>query len=210
MSSAVTGHYGSATFAGEFSLAAETAAKFGYTGTYSVKVVDKGNGAVQYSLVCNNASLRLGNNFDNNNTQWSYASSTYDFMNIADNTYKVSFKTTRGKYWGIYTVENKKYGIANGTPVLEGQLTRAASDGSARFPLAGEFYVIATLVDASTIESFSSNAGYNDSANYEFKNVSANTYELTIDAEAGKYKITLQIGVGAAQFLKDGPVFKKY
>ena len=33
--------------------------------------------------------------------------------------------------------------------------------------------------------SFSSDAGYNDSASYEFKNVSANTYELTIDAEAG-------------------------
>ena len=90
--------------------------------------------------------------------------------------------------------------------------------------------------------SFSSDAGYNDSASYEFKNVSANTYELTIDAEAGttwkvhsspfaifahkndgsaeasgelhtkwngygkmdeagKYKITLKIGVGAAPFL---------
>ena len=90
--------------------------------------------------------------------------------------------------------------------------------------------------------SFSSNASYNDSANYEFKNVSANTYELTIDVEAGttwkvhsspfatfcaledntaatsgelhtnwtgavkveeagKYKITLQIGVGSAKFL---------
>ena len=251
---------GQSTFAGELALAAETSAKFGYTGTYSVKVVDKGNGVVEYSLVCNNASLRLGNNFDNNNTQWSYASSTYDFVNIADNTYKVSFKTTRGKYWGIYTVENKKYGIANGTPVLEGELTRAASEGSARFPLAGEFYVIATLVDAGTIAvklevakdindalfrltgSFSSDAGYNDSASYEFKNVSANTYELTIDAEAGttwkvhsspfaifahmndgsaeasgelhtkwngygkmdeagKYKITLKIGVGAAPFL---------
>jgi hypothetical protein len=251
---------GQSTFAGELALAAETSAKFGYTGTYSVKVVDKGNGVVEYSLVCNNASLRLGNNFDNNNTQLSYASSTYDFVNIADNTYKVSFKTTRGKYWGIYTVENKKYGIANGTPVLEGELTRAASEGSARFPLAGEFYVIATLIDAGTIAvklevakdindalfrltgSFSSDAGYNDSASYEFKNVSANTYELTIDAEAGttwkvhsspfaifahmndgsaetsgelhtkwngygkmaeagKYKITLKIGVGAAPFL---------
>ena len=251
---------GQSTFAGELALAAETSAKFGYTGTYSVKVVDKGNGVVEYSLVCNNASLRLGNNFDNNNAQWSYASSTYDFVNIADNTYKVSFKTTRGKYWGIYTVENKKYGIANGTPVLEGELTRAASEGSARFPLAGEFYVIATLIDAGTIAvklevakdindalfrltgSFSSDAGYNDSASYEFKNVSANTYELTIDAEAGttwkvhsspfaifahmndgsaeasgelhtkwngygkmdeagKYKITLKIGVGAAPFL---------
>ena len=251
---------GQSTFAGELSLASETSAKFGYTGTYSVKVVDNGNGAAEYSLVCNNVSLRLGNNFDNNNTQWSYASSTYDFENIADNTYKVSFKTTRGKYWGIYTVENKKYGIANGTPVLEGELTRAASEGSARFPLAGEFYIIATLVDASTIAvklevgkdindalfrltgSFSSNASYNDSASYEFKNVSANTYELTIDAEAGttwkvhsspfatfgvledntaaasgeihtnwtgavkfeeagKYKITLQIGVGADPFL---------
>lgn len=251
---------GQSTFAGELALAAETSAKFGYTGTYSVKVVDKGNGVVEYSLVCNNASLRLGNNFDNNNAQWSYASSTYDFVNIADNTYKVSFKTTRGKYWGIYTVENKKYGIANGTPVLEGELTRAASEGSARFPLAGEFYVIATLIDAGTIAvklevakdindalfrltgSFSSDAGYSDSASYEFKNVSANTYELTIDAEAGttwkvhsspfaifahmndgsaeasgelhtkwngygkmdeagKYRITLKIGVGAAPFL---------
>ena len=144
--------------------------------------------------------------------------------------------------------------------MLEGELTRAASEGSARFPLAGEFYIIATLVDASTIAvklevgkdindalfrltgSFSSNASYNDSASYEFKNVSANTYELTIDAEAGttwkvhsspfatfgvlednttaasgeihtnwtgavkfeeagKYKITLQIGVGADPFL---------
>lgn len=260
-----SGVYGPATdgqsaFAGELALAAETSAKFGYTGTYSVKVVDKGNGVVDYSLICNNASLRLGNNFDNNKTQWSYDSSTYDFENIADNTYKVSFKTTRGKYWGIYTVENKKYGIANGTPVLEGALTRAASEGSARFPLAGEFYIIAKLVDAGTIDvklevakdindalfrltgSFSSDAGYNDSASYEFKNVSANTYELTIDAEAGttwkvhsspfaifahmndgntdasgdlhtnwngygkiteagKYKIILKIGVGAASFL---------
>lgn len=250
---------GNSALSGEFS-AGSNSAGFGYTGTYEVTVVDKGNGTLEYSLVCNDASLRLGNNFDNNNTQWSYSSSTYDFVNIADNTYKVSFKTTRGKYWAIYTQENKKYGIANGTPLLEGELTRSASDGSARFPLAGKFYVIATLVDANTISckleieenindalfrltgSFSSNASYNDSASYEFVNVADNTYEYTITAEAGTtwkvhsspfatfctaedntsdaagelhtkwtgaakfaeagtYKITLKLGLGASQFL---------
>ena len=194
---------GQSAFAGELSASGIEALTFGYTGTYKVTVTDNGDGTLAYSLVCNDVSLRLGNNFDNNATQWSYASSKYDFENIADNTYKVRFTTTRGKYWAIYTAENKKYGIANGTPVVEGSLTRAASDGSARFPLAGDFYIIATLVDAGTIAcrleiekdinnalfrltgSFSDNASYNDSASYEFANVGANTYELSIAAEAG-------------------------
>ena len=194
---------GYSAFEGTLTAEGTSEAKFGYTGTYQVTVRDNGNGTVEYTLVCNDASLRLGNNFDNNNTQWSYSSSKYDFENIADNTYKVSFKTTRGKYWCIYTAENKKYGISNGTPLIEGELTRAASDGSARFPLAGKFYVIATLTDAGTIScrleieenindakfrltgSFSSYAGYNDSEEYEFKNISDNTYELLVDAEAG-------------------------
>lgn len=189
---------GQSTFAGELSSSQTASASFGYTGTYNVTVTDKGDGKVEYSLVCNDVSLRLGNNFDNSATQWSYSSSTYEFANIADNTYKVSFKTTRGKYWGIYTKENKKYGIADGTPLVEGNLTRAASSGSARFPLAGEFYVIAKLVDGGTIEckleaeknvndakfrltgSFSSNASYNDSADYEFANVADNTYEYVL------------------------------
>ena len=251
---------GLSTFKGSLSSEAGENAEFGYTGTYQITLTDNGDGTLAYSLVCNDASLRLGNNFDNNNTQWSYSSSTYEFTNISDNTYKVSFKTTRGKYWCIYTAENKKYGISNGTPLLEGDLTRAASDGSARFPLAGKFYVIATLTDAGTISckleieenindalfrltgSFSSNASYNDSAAYEFKNVGNNTYELTIDAEAGttwkvhsspfatfctmedgtsatdgelhtnwkgacrfseagKYKITLYLGIGNEKFL---------
>lgn len=251
---------GQSTMTGILSTEGSESLTFGYTGTYSVTVTENGDGTLGYSLVSNDVSLRLGNNFDNNATQWSYASSTYEFVNIADNTYKVSFKTTRGKYWGIYTVENKKYGIANNTPLLEGSLTRSASDGSARFPLAGKFYVIATLVDAGTIDckleieenindalfrltgSFSSNASYSDSAAYEFKNVGENTYEFTIDAEAGttwkvhsspfatfctetdgstaqsgelstkwtgsgvftdagKYTITLKLGLGAEQFL---------
>lgn len=194
---------GKSTMTGSLSTEGSEPLTFGYTGTYSVTITENGDGTLGYSLVSNDVSLRLGNNFDNNATQWSYSSSTYEFVNIADNTYKVSFKTTRGKYWGIYTVENKKYGIANGTPLLEGSLTRAASDGSARFPLAGNFYIIATLEDAETIDckleiekdindalfrltgSFSSNASYNDSSAYEFKNIGNNTYELTIDAEAG-------------------------
>lgn len=252
---------GESSFTGELSSSGAESLTFGYTGTYDVTVKDNGNGTLSYSLVCNDVSLRLGNNFDNNATQWSYSSSTYDFVNIADNTYKVKFTTTRGKYWGIYTAENKKYGISNGTPLIEGNLTRAASEGSARFPLAGDFYIIATLVDAGTISckmeiekninnalfrltgSFSGNASYNDSASYEFANVADNTYELTIDAqaettwkvhsspfatfclnedgststsgelhtkwtgagkiqEAGKYKITLELGVGNNPFLK--------
>ena len=194
---------GESAFAGVLSSSESAAAAFGYTGTYRISITDNGDGTAAYSLVCNDVSLRLGNNFDNNATQWSYNSSTYEFENIADNTYKVHFKTTRGKYWCIYTQENKKYGIANGTPLLEGELTRAAADGSARFPLAGKFYVIATLVDAGTITckleveetindalfrlsgSFSSDASYNDSASYQFENVSDNTYEFTIAAEAG-------------------------
>lgn len=194
---------GQSAFEGELSDSGTEYLTFGYTGTYAVTVTDNGDGTLDYSLVCNDASFRLGNNFDNNATQWSYSSSTYDFENIADNTYKVRFTTTRGKYWAIYTAENKKYGISNGTPVVEGNLTRAASDGSARFPLAGDFYIIATLKDAETIAckleienninnalfrltgSFSENASYNDSADYEFANVGDNTYELSISAEAG-------------------------
>lgn len=194
---------GCSAFAGELSSSASASAAFGFTGTYKVTVTDKGNGTVGYSLVCNDVSLRLGNNFDNAATQWSYGSSTYDFENIADNTYKVSFKTTRGKYWAIYTLENRKYGIANGTPLIEGNLTRESSDGSARLLLAGNFCIIATLVDGGTISckleveknindalfrltgSFSSNASYNDSAAYEFTNIADNTYEYTITAEAG-------------------------
>ena len=254
---------GQSAFEGELSSSGTEALSFGYTGTYKVTVKDNGDGTLAYSLVCNDASLRLGNNFDNNATQWSWSSSTYEFENIADNTYKVKFTTSRGKYWALYTAENKKYGIANGTPLLEGSLTRSASDGSARFPLAGDFYIIAKLVDAGTISckleidkninsalfrltgSFSSNAEYKDSADYEFANVSDNTYELTLDAEAGttwkvhsspfatfclsedgstassgelhtrwtgagvfeeagKYKITLTLGLGDSPFLTYG------